>query len=202
MVLLSGTLALSSILFLCAGGTVTCSSVSSPSNQPSTHNNLYLNNIETSRKAREQYDDPSETVEGQASAPTVAIPSKPLNSPTLTGKGETPLTSPDHFHDPTSPIKVETSSQQCNVYQNALELHGSVVEPPPNYDELDLFPAHNYQTPPSSLSSAAISPSEDARGIAMATVDSGTGSAAHEHEEDKQDLQPPPLSPDDHETML
>lgn len=191
--------------------------------QTSIRNNLHSSDNELSKKARDQYDDPADIVHAGESEPKImATLSKQPNSPTMPSKRDSSLLSPSpsNFDEPASPvaeISANLSSSGSgrrqphhNVYQNVAEIRCTVEEPPPNYDELDDFPPvhHNYRVPNSASFSAtnALSDQDDelvveGSGFAECTMDSGIGSTTHEVDV-KCDLHLPPLSPDDHETML
>ena len=190
--------------------------------QTTIRNNLHSSDNDLPKKARDQYDDPSDIVEEEQPKPKVlATQSKQPNSPTMPSKRDDSSLSSSpssHFHEPpSSPVaKASASSssatprqrQHHNIYQNVTEIRCTVEEPPPNYDELDDFPpVHNYRVPNSASFSAANPLSnqdelgEGGSGFAERTMDSGIGSTTHEIDI-KRDLQLPPLSPDDHETML
>ena len=186
--------------------------------QTSIRNNLHLSDNELSKKARDQYDDPSDIVQAGESEPKImATLSKQPNSPTMPSKRDSSLLS-SNLDEPASPvaeISATSSSsvprrrqQHHNVYQNVTEIRCTVEEPPPNYDELDDFPPvhHNYQIPNSFSATNALSDQDEelvgeGSGFAECTMDSGIGSTTHEVDI-KRDLQLPPLSPDNHETML
>ena len=93
------------------------------------------------------------------------------------------------------------SPRHCDahVYQNVTEIRTNISsdEPPPNYDDLDLFPSHGYHIEVVSTSAAGISSS-----LPGATYDSGLGGSTHESDH-KEDLRlAPPVSPGRQETML
>jgi hypothetical protein len=194
--------------------------------QTSIRNNLHSSDLELSKKARDQYDDPSDTVKASSSSTaepkTMATLSKRPNSPAVPSKRDSSLLSPSpsNYDEPSSPVgkavsdnsssssSVPRRRQHHNTYQNVTEIRCTVEEPPPNYDELDDFPpVHDYQVPNSASFSAtnALSEHEEvgegSGGSAECTLDSGIGSTTHEMDI-KRDLQLPPLSPDDHEAML
>ena len=190
--------------------------------QTSIRNNLHSSDNDLSKKARDQYDDPSDIVQASKSEPKImATLSKQPNSPTIPSKRDSSLLSPSpsNFDEPSSPIvKVSDNSssssaprrqQHHNIYQNVTEIRCTVEEPPPHYDELDDFPpVHDYRVPNSVSFSATNALSDqdeelvgEGSGFAECTMDSGIGSTTHEVDI-KRDLQLPPLSLDDHETML
>ena len=152
------------------------------------------------KKAEDQYDDAIEVIEL-----SVAVMSKRPNSPLVVGKGDSPSSSsPVHFHSSTpSPLGdkevVLSHHSKEHVYQNVAEIHLSPEEPPPNYDELDLFPAHNSQVPnnTSDSTSAAVS-NLSPRATVNSRLESHTPNSDH-----KVDLElEPPVPPGGQETML
>ena len=153
------------------------------------------------KKAQDQYDDATDVVEDQLS---VAVMSKRPNSPVVVGKGDsTSSSSPVHFHSSTpSPLgdeeTVSSHHGKEHVYQNVAEIHISPEEPPPNYDELDLFPAQNSQVPNTSVSTSAAVSNLSPRATVNSRLESHTPDS-----DSKVDLELElPLSPGGHETML
>ena len=131
----------------------------------------------------------------------MAALSKRPNSPVVVGKGDSSSSSPVHFHSP-SPLgeKEDASSHHRSehVYQNVAEVHISPEEPPPNYDELDLFPNHSSHVPNTSTSAACTVSNLSPRSMVNSTLESHTHGSDH-----KADLKlEPPVSPGGHETML
>ena len=155
------------------------------------------------------------TLSKQPNSPSPTVPSKrdsSLLSPNPSNYDEPPLSPVGKVSDnsnSTSSMPQRRQQQQHHVYQNVIEVRCTVEEPPPNYDELDDFPPiHEYRVPNSASFSATNALSDqdeelmgEGSGFAECTMDSGIGSTTHEADI-KRDLQLPPLSPDDHETML
>ena len=169
--------------------------------ETSIRNNLHSSDLELSKKARDQYDDPSDTVPTKRDTSLLSPSPSNYDEPPSSPVGKV---SPDN-NSSSSPVP--RRRQHHNVYQNVTEIRCAVEEPPPNYDELDDFPpVHDYQVPNSASFSATNTLSEqdeagEGSGFAECTMDSGIGSTTHESDI-KRDLQLPPLSPYDHETML
>lgn len=162
-------------------------------------NNIHKYDDGISKKVQDKYDDATEVVEDQLS---VAVMSKKPNSPVVIGKGDSPSSSsPVHFRR-SSPSPLEDKEVALShhgnehVYQNVAEIHLSPEEPPPNYDELDLFPAHNSPVPNASTSAAMSNLSP--RAMVNSRLGSHTPDSNH-----KVDLElEPPVSSGGHETML
>ena len=143
-----------------------------------------------SKDTQDQYDDSSEGIVERV------VNGKRPTSPLEISKGGSPLPSQNHYS--ISPSRVHQDTHGSHVYQNVAEIHAVVDEPPPNYDELDLYPSGTYNHAPISASSTGFS-SDSSPG---ATMDSGLGSSTHEHDQ-KEDLHHSYMLPDGrHETML
>ena len=166
--------------------------------------NNIVHSDEKSKKAQEQYDDALDVINNHTSE--ISISKRP-NSPAVISKGNSPPSSPNNYHDSSRRVgghRLAVVSPQphddVHVYQNVAEIHISAEEPPPNYDDLDLFPAHNsyqVQSSPPPMSAEGISSS-----LPRATFDSGLGDSTHEADH-KEDLRlAPPMSPGRQETML
>ena len=194
------------LFFWCLGGVGLSSGSSGTATntyiETSIRNNLHSSDLELSKKAREQYDDPSDTVPSKRDASLLSPSPSNYDEPPSSPVGK--VSSPDN-NSSSSPVP--RKQQRHNIYQNVTEIRCTVEEPPPNYVELDDFPpVHDYRMPNSVSFSATNALSEqdevgDGSGFAECTMDSGIGSTTHESDM-KRDLQLPPLSPDDHETML
>lgn len=142
-----------------------------------------------SKDSQEQYDDSSEGIVERS------VNGKRPTSPLEISKGDSPLPLPNHYS--ISPSRGRQDPHGSHVYQNVAEIHTAVDEPPPNYDELDLFPPATYHAPISASSTGFSSDSSPG-----ATMDSGLGSSTHEHDQ-KEDLHNSYMLPDGrHETML
>ena len=182
--------------------------------QTRIRNNLHSSDDKLSEKAQDHFDDPSDIIQERELEPKIIdTASKQPNSPTLPSKRDSSYSSsPSHSGEPSSPIaKVLVSTRRRqHHYQNVIEIRCAVEEPPPNYDELDdLPPVHDvsYRGIPNSVSFSAVNALADqddlgeGSGFGVRTMDSGIGSTTHEVDV-KHDMQLPPLSPHDHETML